>query len=166
MTRAVQTALAGSGGVLQVVQVVLGTTAIYSNTYNGIITGLAASITPKSTSSKILIRAIVNAATNNNTPHLYLTKNGTKISGASGELAGSRFQGTADITYMSSTTWATSPTVMEYLDSPATTSSTSYEVYLYQTGTFTTCINRPVGDADSPGYIRGISSITLMEIAG
>ena len=55
---------------------------------------------------------------------------------------------------------------LSYLDSPATTSSTTYKMQVFTTaGTF--CVNRSGRDADTSGYDgRGVSSITVMEIAG
>lgn len=54
MTRAVNTALAGSGGVLQVVQTVY-TTEVQTFSTSFVDTGLTLSITPTSASSKILV---------------------------------------------------------------------------------------------------------------
>ena len=53
-----------------------------------------------------------------------------------------------------------------YLDSPATTSSTTYKMQVFTTaGTFS--VNRSGRDGDTSGYDgRGVSSITVMEIAG
>jgi hypothetical protein len=53
MTRAVNTALAGSGGVLQVVNVTTSTGVAFSNAFANL-SGFSISITPSSASSKIL----------------------------------------------------------------------------------------------------------------
>jgi hypothetical protein len=51
-----------------------------------------------------------------------------------------------------------------YLDSPATTSSTTYKIQISVYGS-TAYVNRSAVDTDSSVYYRGISSITAMEIA-
>ena len=55
---------------------------------------------------------------------------------------------------------------MSILDSPATTSATTYKVQgkiNYGTGTF--YVNRQVNDADQTYIIRAASTITLMEVS-
>jgi hypothetical protein len=59
-------------------------------------------------------------------------------------------------------------TFAHLLDSPATTSSTTYSVQCITYGGTTTYVNRGGTDTDSADvrYARGASTITLMEIAG
>ena len=55
-----------------------------------------------------------------------------------------------------------------YLDSPATTSATTYAVGLWNPSSITRVIylNSSVTDTDSAYYPRGTTTITLMEISG
>lgn len=163
MTRAVNTALAGSGGVLQVVQTVK-TDTFSSNSASYVdITGLSVSITPTSTSSRILILATIQAVQATTTGStLRLMRDATAISIA--DTAGSRrtgsfaelFTGRSDNFYSFSAT---------YIDSPATTSTTTYKVQVLPNG-YAAYINRSVSDVDNTGYSRGVSYLTVMEIAG
>jgi hypothetical protein len=53
-----------------------------------------------------------------------------------------------------------------YLDSPATTSATTYQVQLVSLNTSNTAyVNRTHTDSDNTIYARGASTITVMEIA-
>jgi len=140
MTRAVNTALAGSGGVLQVVQVVYNTEAsTTSNTFSD--TGIAASITPTSATSKILVLYSVGYLCQDvNLAGIRLLRGATTLQ--TSVRAASRDHAS----YMHN----------EYLDSPATTSSTTYKIQF----------NKNAGNAllvcwnsEQP------STITLMEIA-
>lgn len=61
---------------------------------------------------------------------------------------------------------ALTPSTMVHLDSPSTTSSTTYKVQIASNGGFTVAVNRSVDDTDAFGRPRGASSITVLEIAG
>ncbi len=52
-----------------------------------------------------------------------------------------------------------------FLDSPSTTSATTYKVQVRVTGG-TGYVNRSFSDADASSTIRAVSSITAMEVAG
>jgi hypothetical protein len=54
-----------------------------------------------------------------------------------------------------------------FLDSPATTSATTYSIELRHTSgsTQTLYLNRTADDSDSPFIPRGASSIALLEVA-
>jgi hypothetical protein len=53
----------------------------------------------------------------------------------------------------------------QFLDSPATTSATTYKVQTQQiTGQVETYINRSYTDTDTTSYSRTISTITVMEV--
>jgi hypothetical protein len=109
-----------AGSVLQVVNATTST-MVSSSTNTFIDTGLTATITPRSTSSKILVSATINgtykagAATNVSTR---LLRNSTAILSIDG-LAG--FTATA-------TNNSPGSVSCNYLDSPATTSATTYKV--------------------------------------
>ena len=124
-----------------------------------------ASITPSSSSNKVLIRVVANGALS--TTHGW----GATLKKGSDDL----FVGDADsnrhrITTGSSGQNTTSlrPLVMEYLDSPSTTSSVTYGFTMShaENGTLTVYLNRPDYDTDATYILRSASSITLMEVAG
>jgi hypothetical protein len=55
---------------------------------------------------------------------------------------------------------------INYYDEPATTSQVTYRIGAHPgSAAATFYINRSIVDSDSDGYERGISSITIMEIA-
>lgn len=162
-TSAVQ---ASSAKVLQVVQTVK--TDVFTAAAGSwvAITGLSASITPSSTSSKILIMATVSFGTRAASDYdvgFALYKNSSVITGATGDAAGSRTR--VSFSGASRADYELNNGSMNYIDLPASTSSQTYAIYgRYNGGTM--YINRCYFDNDDAGTERGISTITLMEIAG
>lgn len=127
------------------------------------ITGLSVTITPTSASSKILIFAVVQAVNGTTTGSvLRLMRDATNISQATG--TGNRNSGSSsDLFTGRSDNFFSS--VMNYLDSPNTTAPVTYKVQLLPNN-YAAYINRSVSDTDSSGYARGVSYITVMEVAG
>ena len=153
---------AGVGGkILQVVSTTKTDTFSTTSTSYVDITGLSVSITPTSTSSKIFI--LVSIIGGNNAGAGYqLVKNSTPICiGAPG--GGSRKQSSGEISVRDSN--GINNGSITYLDSPATTSATTYKVQMY-TPSSTGYVNRTAGDADANYTTRSASSITVMEVAG
>jgi hypothetical protein len=153
-----------TGSVLQVVQATK--TDAFSTTSNSFvdITGLSASITPTSATSKILILSTVSAAGNNATCGYYLKllRGSTDI--FIGDAAGSRVRVTGSNINSDNNFFNTNG--FTFLDSPATTSSTTYKFQIATSfGTSTIGVNRSVNDTDNANTGRGPSSIVLMEIA-
>lgn len=166
MTRAVQTALAGAGGVLQVVQVTKKDTFSTTSTSFVDVTGLSATITPLSTTSKILVVAQVsNGGGNGNAAHYKITggNSATYVGNASGSL----YQGVFGGYFLNDQTSVMYGSSISYLDSPATTSAVTYKVQACKGsgGTNPATVNILINEGDS-NRLRGASSITLMEIAG
>ena len=155
---------AQTGGILQVLQVVKTDTFSTSATTYTDITGLSLSITPSSTSSRILILFQV-VATGANVNYLLLVRNSTAI--AYGDAAGSRVQATTgNLNRAGDNNLAFSFSNM-YIDSPATTSATTYKLQTRtENGTNAVYVNRTIADTDSSVGMRTLSNITLMEIAG
>lgn len=160
MTRAVNTALAGSGGVLQVVQSIKTDNFSSSSTSFIDVSGLSVSITPTSSSSKILIIADISVGgANSNYVIIQFVRNITPI-----------YIGTDVKTYVATRNWYPNSAADNasmaslsavFLDSPATISSTTYKVQFRVTGG-TGGINRRTSLDDT----SMASSITVMEIAG
>ena len=141
--------LYGSGQtVLQVVQGTLSSSFSTSST-SYVTTGLTASITPQSTTSKILV--IVNGCTyySGGTGPSYWTlyRNSTNLEITSG-------RGFLELNIPTNNTGQTIG--ISYLDSPATTSSTSYTVYA----------RTPSGNSITLATDGSTATITLLEISG
>jgi hypothetical protein len=155
----------GGSGVLQVVSAVKTDTftASTNNTWSDI-TGLSVSITPSSATSKVLVLSSINgAATNNGVANIQLIRGATAI--AVGAAAGSRPQSSSSIDSNGGEPIMSAS--ITFLDSPATTSATTYKLAV-NTGdnTGTAYVNRTQGDADNVYNGRYASTITVMEIAG
>jgi hypothetical protein len=153
-----------SSPILQVVSVTKTDVFTTTSTTFSNVTGLAVSITPSSATSKILIAGSVNVSSTSgvNGVHFRLARGSTAI--ALADTAGSRNR-----TYSGGNTIASSmvSSAFNFLDSPATTSSTTYNVQLAtNSGGQTAAVNRQLSDTDDPGVPRGVSTITVMEIAG
>ena len=155
---------AGTGGkVLQIVSTTKTDTFTTTSTTFTDVTGLSVSITPSSSSSKILVISHVSNASWYNQIAIRLVRNSTAIS--VGDTAGSRVPVTT--TSMTSGSSYFSNVGFMYLDSPSTTSATTYKIQISTTNfaASTVYINRGVDDTVNNNIQRGTSSITVMEIA-
>jgi len=155
---AIATTKLGAGAVLQVVQTFKSDSfnASSSTTYTDI-TGLSVSITPSSASNKILVLCTVGFSTTGD-GLLQLLRGSTAI-GVSTVGAG------ADNGYafLSTSIAASLPLCINFLDSPNTTSSTTYKIQgRVFSGAQSFSVNRRTGDT----IFGGSSTITAMEIAG
>ena len=159
--------VAGIGGkVLQVVSTAK-TDTFSSSTGSFIdVTGLSVSITPSSTSNKILIFSDIHYGTNANLGYAFfkLVRASTDI--YLGDAAGSRIRGFGGGGSTDAATLTQLSTV--FLDSPSTTSSTTYKIQIYNqnAASYAVYVNRTYNDTDNTSYSRAASSITVMEIAG
>jgi hypothetical protein len=158
-----------TGKVLQVIQTVKSDTFSTSSSTFTDITGMSATITPSSTSSKILVVVSFGTLGHSSTvSSAYRLMRGATPVGV-GNAVGSRPQASMKATYTSSTTHADGGHTFHYLDSPSTTSATTYKVQMgVQGGGFSVRINGTwaYSDGSDPLYATTMSSITLMEIAG
>jgi hypothetical protein len=166
MTRAVNTALAGSGGVLQVVQATKTDTFTTTSTSFTGVTGLSVSITPTSTSNKVLIVGYYFLSNSNTSANYHslsrLVRDSTAI--FVGDAAGSRSRGLS-FSFLPNST-AGQATGFSYVDSPATVSSTTYSIQIATESGGTATIGRVGADSDSAVFLRMPASIIVMEIAG
>lgn len=152
-----------NGTVLQVQSTTKTDTFSMTSTTYADVTGLSVNITPKSTSSKIFVTAVVSGSGTTSTTNFFgrLMRDSTAISIA--DAAGSRTQTTIGARDQDNV--STMPIM--FLDSPATTSATTYKIQIRsQTSGQAVYINRGVVDADNANTARTVSSITVMEIAG
>jgi hypothetical protein len=115
----------GGGKVLQVVQGTL-TTAFTTTSTSFVDSGLTVTITPSSATSKVMVFVSI--------PTAYASRTGTGVSAYAGTclLRGATTLQTSDIgifNYYNGSNWtAFNPIASSYLDSPATTSATTYKV--------------------------------------
>jgi len=141
-----------TGSVLQVVQGVL--TGIFSTSSTSYVTsGLTASITPKFSTSKVLIMCNMGQCYMSNS---LVSFNATLYRGSTNLSPNATVtKGFAELNAVSSGALVANQTMI-YLDSPATTSNTTYSAYIAAGAAGTVTINQD----------GGTSTITLMEIAG
>ena len=144
------TTQASAGVVLQVVQGTI-TSSITTTSSSFADTGLTATITPKFSTSKVLVIVSHNEVQKGNnagTGQVQLLRSSTVISTLAGQLG-----------YNQGSTYNNIGTCgCEYLDSPATTSATTYKTQFAVSGGGGGVFYLSVGNS-------ALSSITLMEIA-
>jgi len=140
------------------------TFSLASSTFTDV-TGLSVSITPSSTSSKIMCFISIALGTGNaDYKHFRLMRDSTAI--GIGDSSGSRIRTTGGTYYGSSD--AVSHGGAEsasFLDSPNTTSAVTYKVQVRHPNN-TVFVNRNSVDTDGGSTPRSISTITVMEVAG
>ena len=152
---------AAGGKVLQVITT--SKTDVFTTTSTSFtdITGFSVSITPTSSSSRILILSSINYAIDisSGQAQMQLLRGGTAI--AIGDAAGSRTRATAGGAPPNNDTQTNYAGM--FIDSPATTSSTTYK-FQARVSASTFCLNRNFNDTDAAYSPRTISTITVMEI--
>ena len=155
--------LLGSGAVLQVISTEKNddfTTA--SSSYTDV-TGLSVSITPASTSSKILVMFSISVSNTSSTQGTFirLMRDSTEIAPARSDSnydsAWHKFYGDTNITNVMA---------YQFLDSPSSSSALNYKLQIKPQGS-TATVNRSGSNNASQGYShKSSSSITVMEISG
>lgn len=161
-SRIVQTGL-----VLQVVSTTKTDTFSTTSTTLTDITGLAVTITPTATSSRILVTGNLCWGSDSTTPFLsgfLIDRNGTSIGIA--DAAGNRSRWT----FGGQGIYTTDHTLfsgINFLDSPSSTSALTYKIRCQCESPRTIWVNRG-GESDGDTGITGrfTSTITVMEIAG
>ena len=156
-----------AGAVLQVVSTTKTDTFSTTASVFTDVTGLSVSITPTSSSSKILITlSMTIAGQNANGGAIYkFVRGSTDI--CVGDLAGSRPQASGGTPYISDAN-VYNTISGSFLDSPATTSSTTYKIQVVGAnaggGVY---VNRTQTDTNASNFYnsRTASTITVMEIA-
>lgn len=157
---------APSGSVIQVVSTLKSDTFSTTSTSLTDVTGLSVTITPSSTSSKILVVASVSMGTpNTNFAYINLLRGSTSI------CVGDTSSGRPSATGMSfagvSNEGIVNIVPIAFLDSPSSTSALTYKIQLRCATSGNAYINRSHRDSASTDYdVRLASTITVMEIAG
>jgi hypothetical protein len=150
----------GGGKILQVVQATLTTTANVTGTTFGSV--FTASITPSVNTSKVLVMAFLSiGGATSNFVNVRLTKSGTTL--IQGDAAGNRTRVTTQTTPSNVGTMTSA--VINYLDSPASTSAQTYAIEIASHSTGAVYLNRSGTDTDGVTFSRGSSTIILMEVA-
>jgi len=160
----------GVGGkVLQVIQATKTDTFTTSSTSLVDVTGLSVSITPSSSSNKILVLAQISyGGVHNSYAYGKLLRNSSSILEGTSDGA-SRTEATFSLTMTNepnSEANKQNMVVVNYLDSPATTSSTTYKIQIANINAQQTSINRSNVDSNNNYEFRTTSTITVLEIAG
>jgi len=161
--------LPSTGKVLQVVSTTLETTGSFSSANVNDwfdLTGLAVTITPSATSSKILVFGhTVVASSVRGTIHIAIFRGAATVGAAN---VSSRIGSTVSILPTNYTIYALEmhPAPFTLLDSPSTTSATTYQIKgtLGASYNGTIYFNRTQNDTDADYGSRTKSSITAMEI--
>ena len=158
----------GGGGIIQVVNTIKTDTFSTSANLNTkeTITGLTATITPKFSTSKILISMNLLVGSSQNTTIGGTIERGSTPIGIH-DARGSRTRNTFGCGQVSTGyTWRSNSVSHTLLDSPNTISATTYSVKIGGNGAITVYINREGRDVDgATDTTVGSSSLILMEIS-
>ena len=153
-----------AGSILQVVSTTKTDAASTTSTSFSDVSGLSVSITPSSATSKVLVSYTVqgNGRAGSTSLFVRLLRDSTLIS--AGAAAGNR----TEVSGHSLTgEFAIETTGGNFLDSPATTSAITYKIaFSSSVSGQAAYINRAHQDTDAATTPRGVSSITVMEVAG
>ena len=157
------------GKILQVLQTVkTDTFSTTSSTFTDV-TGLSATITPSSNSNKILVKVslgFVSGYASNSAvyPNFVLVRGSTEI--GKGDADGNKTDCSFAVLTNLQSGYMGSSAAFEFLDSPATTSATTYKLQMlsgYQTNTI--YVNRMYNNDDETYTTRAASTFTVMEVA-
>ena len=163
LTAAQMNSLRGAFRVLQIVTAQKTDTFTTASTSFVDLTGLSANITPSSTSSTILVGYSVQGLglANTNMGSVQIVRGSTAVGNAAA--AGSRTVGNSIVPELGGaqigqmTNW--------FMDSPATTSLTTYKLQIRTNNAGTIYVNRTITDTDLTAFGRGTSSFVIMEIS-
>jgi len=152
----------GGSGILQVVSTTKTNIFVSSSIASGgtvAITDLEVTITPSSIDSKILIQASIFGDTASTEIAYILLKNGSDLTAATGDADGVRKRITS-----AAMNRATTPIL--FLDSPASTSPVTYSISAFNRSVNANVlyVNRSAATDNIASQIRGISTITAMEV--
>lgn len=158
---------AAGGKVLQVLSTTKTDTFTTTSSSYTDLTGLSVSITPSSTTSKVLVVADIEgastSATTNSIGGYQILRDATAI--GIGTTAGSRSSSTGQISTRLANNLNMASSSKTVLDSPNTTSAITYKVQV-KVFAGTLYINRTDADVDEARAYRTVSSLTVMEVAG
>ena len=160
-----------SGGIIQVKNLIYKDLFDTNSESPTAVTGFELSINPQSTNSKIFVFSTISAHIIGGGSSTLLYRNGSPLSATFSTQAGS-LQGQHSFSgNLSSGNAGVSQglacEVLSYLDSPASTSTQTYQVYIAsQASASTYYVNRAAADSDATSRGRSVSYMTLMEVTG
>ena len=160
----------GGGGIIQIQQT-LKTDSFDTNSQNLVdITGMSVSITPKFSTSKILVEVhITYGGDLNMYGQIRLVRNpGDQTIGGSTAVSGNQRIGTFGVaTTNSNDQYKVRTASCKILDSPATTNALTYKLQVASTNTsgIDFFLNRPANNDNAQYIIGGSSTITVMEVS-
>jgi hypothetical protein len=155
---------AGGGKINQVVQTVNSTISQMSSSSFADVSGMSVAITPSASDSKILITVSLYAGQNQNSVAFFKLLRGSTVIGSAsdvGSRVGCNFSFGVDGNDGHSQVHSNS---YSYLDSPSTTSATTYKIQGASYNNATLTFNRTPNDADHVTTARCTSVITAMEV--
>jgi hypothetical protein len=151
-----RTSLATTGGILQVQQTLKNDAFSIATGAFADVTGMSVSITPKSSASKVLVIVdMLIGVSASSDISFNLLRGGTNIAQGTGAT-----YNTSKTLRLASSTDLQSASLL-FLDSPATTSATTYKLQTRLYNANTMYINRRGNDTE----YSGVSSVTVMEVA-
>lgn len=127
------------------------------------ITGLTATITPSSSTSKILIYVTLNYGANGGNRAIFALTGGNTATAYIGDAAGSRRRVATGAQSIDANDVV--PVTMLYLDSPSTTSPITYAAQAADIAGGTLYINRSSTDTNGTNFARYASTIVVAEIS-
>ena len=154
--------------ILQVLEATDVTDTSYTGTGPTALGSLNLSITPTSTSSKILLMATVNLSSDSTRYWTLQFYRDTTELGVSDQGTGSQTNAFIQpmIAEITDVKYQTLPTTMTYVDSPSSTSAITYSVKIERYASSTVWYNRPHTVADAGYSVFTRSTIQALEIAG
>ena len=157
-----------AGNIIQVKQAVKTDTASTSSSTFADVSGLSISITPASTSNKILVECFVVTGGQQDGFIAFKTFRDSTAIGIGTAGTGNQINASSSTAFgnVSTHQFGVKPAAWSFLDSPSSTSSLTYKVQWASTYlTRTMYINRPYTIADSSYVAITISTITVKEVA-
>ena len=157
--------LGRAGNILQVIQAVKTDTATTTSENTFVDTGLSVSITPSSASNKILVTANLNFSAGDMQNIAWrLVRGSTDL--YMGDAASNRTRASGAVRVSTNQDAEHQNCTSIFLDSPNTTSATTYKVQWCRTySTSTIYMNRASEDTDNDDRTRVPSSILVQEVA-
>jgi len=157
-----------SGSIIQVVQTFKTDAFSASSSSYVDITGMSVDITPSSNSNKILLEVLLNVGGANNMYGGVKLMRGSTAVGISTAVSLSNQVNASFGVYTengSNTDLKTGTFGFKFLDSPTTTSATTYKLQVYTRNGVEFNLNKANNNGNEPFIVGSTSSITVMEIA-
>ena len=153
-----------AGGIIQIKQTIkkdqFTTASTVSSGGYVDLTGLSVAITPTRSDSKVLVKAVIYNSNANAVNFFRVLRGSTFIEQPSGTSSSGANWNAHAFAYYNADNWQDS-TCIELLDSPATTSATTYKIQMAVTSN-TGTINKFYNTSN----YYGISTLTVMEVSG